>query len=142
VSTDDGWVSSRTGPHGYRTEVAVGGHTIVADEPKSVGGGDGGPSPYDYLLAALGACTSMTLRMYANRKGWPLEEAVVRLRNARSHAADCENCETQAVGIKRLERQIELKGPLTDEQRQRLLAIADRCPVKQTIERGMKIENV
>jgi putative redox protein len=103
--------------------------------------GDGGPTPYDFLLASLGACTAMTLRMYASRKGWPLEEAVVRLRNARSHAADCENCETQAVGIRRLERRIELKGALSDDQRDRLLAIADRCPVKQTIERGIRIEN-
>src|SRR3712207_5945204 len=137
---DDGWVSARTGAGGYRTELAAGGHTFVADEPANVGGHDGGPTPYDYLLGALGACTAMTLRMYASRKGWPLEEAVVRVRNARSHAADCADCETKQVGIRRLERQIELKGALTDEQRERLLAIADRCPVKQTIERGLKIE--
>src|SRR5918998_1741194 len=88
---DDGtWLSARTGPGGYRTDVIVRGHAFVADEPASVGGSDNGPTPYDYLLAALGACTSMTLRMYASRKGWPLEEAVVRLRNARSHAADGE----------------------------------------------------
>ena|SRR3712207_80672 len=139
-ATDDGWVSARTGPGGYRTDVSVRRHAFVVDEPASVGGGDGGPTPYDYLLASLGACTAMTLRMYATRKGWPLEEAVVRLRTARSHAADCENCEKQAVGIKRLERHIELRGPLTDEQRERLIAIADRCPIKQTIERGLKIE--
>jgi putative redox protein len=139
--SEDGWVSAATGAGTYRTEVTVRGHTLVADEPKGVGGGDVGPTPYDFLLASLGACTSMTLRMYASRKGWPLEEAVVRLRNARSHAADCENCETQTVGIRRLERQIELKGALSDEQRERLLAIADRCPVKQTLERAFKIEN-
>jgi uncharacterized OsmC-like protein len=139
---DDGWLSARTGSEGYRTDVIVRGYTFVADEPASAGGTEGGPTPYDYLLAALGACTAMTLRMYASRKGWPLEEAVVRLRNARSHAADCANCDTQAVGIRRLERQVELKGPLTDEQRTRLLAIADRCPVKQTIERGVRIETV
>src|SRR5918998_3869470 len=138
---DDGtWLSARTGPGGYRTDVTVRGHTFVADEPASVGGSDNGPTPYDYLLASLGACTAMTLRMYANRKGWPLEEAVVRLRNATSHAADCENCEKQAVGIRRLERQIELKGSLTDEQRERLMAIAERCPIKQTIERGLRVE--
>src|SRR3712207_2913681 len=139
-ATDDGWVSARTGPGGYRTDVSVRRHAFVVDEPASVGGGDGGPTPYDYLLASIGACTSMTLRMDASRKGWPLEEAVVRFRNARSHAADCADCETKQVGIRRLERQIELKGALTDEQRERLLAIADRCPVKQTIERGLKIE--
>jgi putative redox protein len=139
---DDGWLSARTGSASYRTDVSVRGHTFVADEPASVGGTDGGPTPYDYLLAALGTCTAMTLRMYASRKGWPLEEAVVRLRSARSHAADCANCDKQAVGIRRIDRQIELKGPLTDEQRERLLGIADRCPIKQTIERGLHVETV
>ena len=81
----------------------------------------------------------MTLRMYANRKGWPLEDVVVRMRETPSYASDCENCETQAVGIRRIERRIELNGRLTDEQRQRLLAIADRCPIKQTLERGLEI---
>ena len=141
AAAGDGWVSARTGASGYRTDVGVRGHTLVADEPASVGGGDTGPTPYDILLASLGACTAMTLRMYADRKGWPLEEATVHLRNAQSHAEDCKNCETHAVGIRRLERRVELKGPLTDEQRARLMAIADRCPIKQTIERGLKIEN-
>jgi putative redox protein len=140
TTPDDGWVSAHTGAAGYRTDVSVREHEFIADEPASVGGADSGPTPYDYLLGALGACTTMTLRMYANRKGWPLEDAIVRLRDARVHAADCENCEKQAVGIRRIERQIELKGPLTDEQRERLLAIADRCPVKQTLERGLRIE--
>src|SRR5215208_6315258 len=118
-STDDAWVTAHTAAGGYRTDVAVREHRFIADEPLSVGGTDSGPTPYDYLLAALGACTSMTLHMYARRKGWPLEDAVVRLRESRAHAADCESCETEAVGIRRIERQIELKGPLTDEQRQR-----------------------
>jgi putative redox protein len=137
---DDGWVTAHTGAVGYRTDVGVRGHEFIADEPASVGGADSGPTPYDYLLGALGACTAMTLRMYANRKGWPLGDVVIRLRDARSHAADCANCEKQAVGIRRIERQIELKGPLTDEQRERLLAIADRCPIKQTLERGLRVE--
>jgi len=141
ATSDEGWVSATTGPSSYRTELRVRDHAFVADEPASVGGGDSGPTPYDYLLASLGACTAMTLRMYATRKGWPLEEAVVHLRNARSHAADCEDCEKQAVGIRRLERRVDLKGPLTDEQRARLMAIADRCPVKQTMERGFQIES-
>src|SRR3712207_5627819 len=97
AAPDEGWVSATTGPSSYRTELQVRGHAFVADEPASVGGGDSGPTPYDYLLASLGACTAMTLRMYATRKGWPLEEAVVHLRNARSHAADCDDCEKQAV---------------------------------------------
>ena len=136
---DAGWVTARVGGSGYRTEVTVGEHTFVADEPRSVGGGGAGPTPYDYLLGALGACTAMTLHMYANRKGWPLEAAVVRLRNARSYAEDCEQCETRAVGVRHLDRQVELRGPLSDEQRQRLLAIADRCPVKQTLDKGIAI---
>jgi uncharacterized OsmC-like protein/catechol 2,3-dioxygenase-like lactoylglutathione lyase family enzyme len=135
---ENGWVTTRIGA-GYRTDVDVREHHFVADEPTKVGGTDTGPTPYDYLLGALGACTAMTLRMYANRKGWPLEDAIVRLRDARSYAEDCENCAKQPVGIRRIERQIELKGALTDEQRDRLLAIADRCPIKQTLERGLAI---
>jgi len=139
-AADQGWVTAHIGAAGYRTDVHVRAHEFVADEPPKVGGADSGPTPYDYLLGALGACTAMTLRMFAARKGWPLEDALVRLRDARSYAADCESCETQAVGIRRIERQIELKGPLTDEQRERLLNIADRCPIKQTLERGLRIE--
>ncbi len=137
-ASDNGWVTARVGA-GYRTDVEVREHHFVADEPTSVGGTDSGPTPYDHLLGALGACTAMTMRMYANRKGWPLEDAVVRLRDARSYADDCENCAKQSVGIRRIERQIELKGALTDEQRDRILAIADRCPIKQTLERGLVI---
>ncbi len=137
-ASDNGWVTARVGA-GYRTDVEVREHHFVADEPTSVGGTGSGPTPYDHLLGALGACTAMTMRMYANRKGWPLEDAVVRLRDARSYADDCENCAKQPVGIRRIERQIELKGALTDEQRDRILAIADRCPIKQTLERGLAI---
>jgi len=121
--------------------VRSGVHVLRADEPVANGGNDTGPGPYDYLLAALGSCTAMTLRMYATRKTWPLEDIVVRLREAQSHAADCANCETQAVGIRRIEREIELRGAITEEQRERLLQIADRCPIKQTLERGVVIES-
>jgi len=133
------WVTATTGAGSFRTEVVAAGHTVVADEPAKSGGANGGPSPYDLLLGAIGACTAMAVRMYAARKQWPLDEVVVRLRNQRDHAADCENCGTQRVGIKRIERQVEMRGALTDEQRQRLLQIADRCPVKQTLERGIEI---
>ena len=139
MSDDHSWVVAHTAADAYRTDITVGRHTFTADEPVSAGGGDTGPTPYDYLLGALGACTAMTLHMYAARKGWPLDDVTVRLRNARAYAADCENCDTQPVGVRRVERQIELSGTLTDEQRQRLLAIADRCPVKQTFERGFQI---
>ena len=133
------WVTATTGGATYRTEITIGGHTLVADEPAGAGGSDEGPSPYDLLLAAIGSCTSMTLRMYAARKGWPLEDAVVRLRNERRHASDCAECDTKRVGIRRIEREIDLHGDLTDEQRARLMEIADRCPVKQTLERGVEI---
>ena len=132
------WITARTGPDGYRTSIDAAGHTLVADE--SVASDPGaGPSPYELLLAAIGSCTAMTMRMYATRKQWPLDEVIVRLRTGRKHVEDCENCETRSVGIQQLERQIEMKGPLDDEQRQRLLLIADRCPVKQTLERGIRV---
>ena len=136
------WVTSRTSADSYRTEIMAGGHDVVADEPAAAGGANGGPSPYELLLSAIGSCTAMTMRMYAARKQWPLDEVTVRLRNGRRHAEDCANCEKSSVGIQRIERQIEMKGDLTDEQRERLLYIADRCPVKQTLERGIKVVTV
>lgn len=113
---------------------------MIADEPVHVGGADRGPSPYEFLLAALGSCTVMTLRIYADRKKWPLESAVVHLRSMRSHEKDCEDCTTTDVDIGRIERRLELDGPLTEEQRSRLAEIADRCPVKQTLSRGIIVQ--
>ena len=133
------WVTTHIDRSRYRTTVEARTHVFALDEPSDVGGTDAGPTPYEALLAALGGCTVITLRMYADRKGWPLEAARVRLRTARAHEPDCEICESEEVGPQRLERQIELEGPLSDEQRQRLLTIADRCPVKQTIERGVQV---
>ncbi|HEY2379120.1 MAG TPA: OsmC family protein [Gemmatimonadaceae bacterium] len=106
-----GWLEAHldTGV-GFRTEITVRGFAFVADEPKSEGGADSGATPYEYLLGALAACTAMTLRMYAKRKAWPLEDVIVRLREARSHSADCANCETEAVGIRRIEREVDLRG--------------------------------
>jgi uncharacterized OsmC-like protein len=115
---------------------------LVADEPTSVGGADAGPTPYDYLLAALGGCTAMTLRMYADRKDWPLESVTVRLSQDRIHATDCEECETEEGRIDRLEREIELEGPLDEKQRQRLLEIADMCPVHRTMQTEALVKNV
>ena len=135
------WVTAQAGSGGFRTAITTRSHTFDADEPLALGGTDAGPTPYEYLLGALAGCTAMTLRIYADRKKWPLESAEVRLRTARSHEVDCEHCETDPVGITRIERQIELFGPLTDEQRDRLMQIADRCPVKQTLERGVRVVN-
>jgi putative redox protein len=116
----------------YTQEITVGTHRLIADEPRPVGD-DAGPTPYDLVLAGLGACTSMTVRMYANRKGWPLERVRVTLRHSRIHAEDCADCETKKGLIDHIGREIELTGDLDDEQRQRLMNIAERCPVHQTL---------
>lgn len=122
--------------------VTVGRHSLTADEPTSVGGLDRGPAPYDYLLAALGACTSMTLRLYADRKNLPLERTVVHLTHSKIHAQDCTECETQTGKIDRIERRIELHGKLDEPTRKRLLEIADKCPVHQTLTRDNQIITV
>lgn len=132
-------VEVRVGRSGFRTEISARGHTLVADEPLTFGGTDEGPTPYDYLTAALGACTAMTIRMYADRRGWPLEGVTVRLMHSRVHEKDCEHCEAQSVGIDQISRRIELSGELTEEQRAGLLRIADRCPVGQTLARGVRV---
>ena len=129
----DNRVLARTGRKGYQTEIIANGHRLLADEPIAVGGADTGPPPYDYLVAALGACTGMTLRMYADRHQWPLESVVVRLKHQKVHAADCAQCETKSGKIDTIEREIEIEGALDREQRQRLLEIADRCPVHRTL---------
>jgi putative redox protein len=118
---------------GLAQEIETGRHRLVADEPVEAGGTDTGPSPYELLLAALGACTSMTLSMYAQRKHWPLERVTVRLRHDKIHAKDCAECETKEGMLDRIEREISLTGPLDAEQRERLLAIANRCPVHRTL---------
>jgi putative redox protein len=116
----------------YTQEITVGSHRLVADEPRPLGD-DTGPNPYDLLLAGLGACTSMTVRMYANRKGWPLERVRVTLRRSRIHAEDCADCETTRGMLDQIDREIELTGDLDDTQRQRLMEIAEHCPVHQTL---------
>ena len=116
-------------------------HQLMSDEPQSTGGQGLGPSPYDLLLMALGACTSMTLRMYARHKGLALEDIEVRLRHERIHADDCEHCEESAGRIERITRELTLNGDLTEAQRRRLLEIADRCPVHKTLEGRPRIES-
>jgi putative redox protein len=118
---------------GFAQEIFTGSHRLRADEPTAVGGTDTGPSPYDLLLAALGSCTSMTVAMYARRKGWPLEHVRVWLRHSEIHASDCTDCETKEGLLDRIERDIHLAGPLKTEQRSRLLEIANRCPVHRTL---------
>ncbi len=139
VQRDATWVSASVAAGGYRADLSTRGHRFIADEPRELGGTDAGPTPYELLLGALAACTAMTLHMYADRKRWPLDRVVVHLRSVRAHAADCATCESEAVGVGQLERDVELVGELTAEQRARLLFMADRCPVKQTLERGLHI---
>ena len=134
------WITASVGPTGYRTEISAGEHRFFADEPIVLGGTGTGPSPYEILLGALGSCMAMTLRMYADRKRWPLHGVRIHLRTGQAHEKDCERCETEEVGLPRIARRIELVGPLTDEQRDRLHQIADRCPVKQTLQRGLVVE--
>jgi putative redox protein len=136
------WISATVGASGFRADVQAGPHAFIADEPIPLGGTGLGPTPYELLLGALSSCMAMTLRMYADRKKWPLQSVTIQLRTDRAHEKDCEQCETAEVGPPRIARRIELAGPLTDEQRTRLLQIADRCPVKQTLERGLKVEPV
>lgn len=125
-------VVSESGTGTYTQRIAAGRHRLIADEPSPIGD-DAGPTPYDLLLAGLGACTSMTVRMYANRKGWPLESVRVTLRHARIHAEDCAECETKKGWISHIDREIELVGDLDADQRERLMGIAERCPVHQTL---------
>jgi len=132
-------VSVSTG-EGYRTEIVAGRHRLVADEPLSMGGTDNGPDPYGLLLAGLGACTSITLRMYADHKQWPLENVDVHLNHRKIHAKDCEDCETSTGKIDLIDREIELSGPLDTSQRERLLEIANKCPVHRTLTSETLIE--
>ena len=115
-------------------------HSWVADEPKSMGGNNLGPDPYEHLLAALGTCTSMTIRMYANRKGWPLDDVQIQLNHSREHGADCDECDTKPARIDVLSRTIRLEGALDAVQRARLLEIADRCPVHRTLVGELRID--
>jgi uncharacterized OsmC-like protein/pimeloyl-ACP methyl ester carboxylesterase len=130
---------TETGGGKFQQSVVIGPHRLVADEPVAAGGLDSGPGPYDLLLSALGACTSMTMRLYAEHKKLPLERVSVTLSHAKVHAQDCEECETKEGKIDRIERAITMTGNLSDEQRARLLEIADKCPVHRTLHSEVNI---
>jgi putative redox protein len=117
----------------FEQSVIAGQHRYLADEPISAGGNGSGPSPYEYLLAGLGACTAMTIRLYADLKKIPLDRVAVLLRHDKIHAADCAECETREGKIDRIEREVTLEGELSTEQRARLMEIADKCPVHRTL---------
>ena len=125
---------------GFAQEVEIGSHELYADEPVSYGGTDTGATPYDLLLAALGTCTSMTIGLYARQRKWPLENITVSLRHSKIHAKDCDDCETKEGKVDRIEREIHLDGSLTEEQRTKLMEIADRCPVHQTLTSEINIK--
>ena len=127
---------------GYlKQQITAGNHTLIADEPREAGGSDAGPDPYSLLLGALGACTAMTLQIYARRNEWPLERVEVSLRHSRIHAADCSDCATAQGKIDQIERYISLSGPLTGEQKSRLLEIAQHCPVHKTLTSEISIKD-
>jgi putative redox protein len=138
---EDGEVLVRESGEGrFTQQILAGGHRLSADEPPAVGGDNRGPTPYGLLLAGLGACTSMTLRLYADRKGWPLERVTVRLKHDKIHAQDCESCETTEGRIDHIARELTMEGPLDADQRRRLLEIADKCPVHKTLHSEVVIE--
>jgi putative redox protein len=135
-------VVTESGARPYGQRITAGGHQLIADEPAAIGGADSGPTPYDLLLAGLGACTAITVRMYADRKGWPLRQTTVRLRHQRIHAKDCASCETTLGQLDQIERELQFEGELTDEQRARLMDIAERCPVHRTLESEVLVSTV
>jgi putative redox protein len=126
---------------GFAQEILAGEHRLVADEPLSAGGTDTGPTPYELLLAALGACTAITVTMYAERKKWPLDGIVVRLSHSKIHAEDCFQCQTEAGFLDRIDREIELAGSLSPDERVRLFEIAEKCPVHRTLTSEINIRS-
>ncbi len=123
----------------YRQEIIAGDHVVWADEPVNIGGDDTAPSPYELLLGALGACTSITLSMYAQRKKWDLRKVSVDLEHSNDYRQDCEHCADGEVRLDHITVRLSLEGDLDDAQRKRLMEIAERCPVNQTLRRGMHI---
>jgi uncharacterized OsmC-like protein/pimeloyl-ACP methyl ester carboxylesterase len=139
LESAEGEVTARTWSSGFRTEVRIGPHALTADEPASFGGTDAGPSPYGLLAAALATCTTMTLKMYASHKKLDLESATVRVTHGKVHAKDCADCESEGGKIDEFRRELSLTGELTDEQRKRMLEIADKCPVHRTLHGEVKV---
>jgi|SRR5699024_111681 len=126
----------------YKTTLTAGKHELIADEPDTVEGGqDSGPDPYDYLLMALGSCTVMTVKMYARRKEWPLEDLFVELKHQKKHEQDCEDCDNPNSKIDVIEKELVMEGALSEEQLDKLLEISKKCPVHRTLLGDIKIES-
>tara|TARA_R100000935_G_C2836293_1_gene168299 strand:- start:228 stop:1445 length:1218 start_codon:yes stop_codon:yes gene_type:complete len=126
-------VIAHLGPEGFTTQIKAGRHNLIADEPEKLGGNDFGPNPYEYVSAGLAACTSMTIQMYAKRKGWKLDSVDTQVNYGREHAVDCEKCEDTGTKIDTFKRELIIKGDLDSKQRSRLLEIANKCPVHKTL---------
>ena len=139
LTTNDDDVFATTAIDAFRTDMRVAGHALVADEPASLGGENAGPTPYDLLAAALASCTTMTLKMYATRKELALRSISVRVRHGKVHAKDCNDCETTVGKIDTFERDIAFEGQLSEAQIERLLQIADMCPVHRTLHSEIKV---
>ncbi len=125
----------------YKTVLNAGNHEIIADEPERAGGKDLGPDPYDLLLMSLGTCTVITLRMYAERKQWPVDDIYMELRHFRDHARDCDECEDPKAKIDKIEKEVIVEGDLSDEQMDRLLEISNKCPVYRTLQGDIEIHS-
>ncbi len=126
----------------FTTTLTAGTHELLSDEPTSVDGGkDQGPDPYDYLLMSLGSCTLMTIKMYANRKGWELDDIYMELRHNKRHDEDCQDCENPQSKIDVIEKEVILEGDLSDEQLDKILDISKKCPVHRTLIGDIKIES-
>jgi putative redox protein len=135
-------VSVESASPDFLENISAGRHSLQADEPLSAGGQDAAPSPYELLLAALGACKVVTLRMYAKRKGWPLQGVQLTLSHEKVHAEDCANCERPGSLIDRIDLRVKLVGQLSAEQRQTLLAIAEKCPIHRTLTSQVQIHTL
>ncbi len=134
-----GQISAKIERGHYETTISNGRQTITADEPASLGGTDLGPTPYDYLLAGLGSCICITVRMYADRKEWPLESIEVKLSQERVHHADCQDCESDKGFVHIIEKEVILEGDLDEKQRARLMEIVGKCPVHRTLQNEIVI---
>lgn len=121
------------GGQNYKTVMTAGNHELIADEPEKAGGCNQGPGPYDYLLMALGSCSVITMKMYADRKEWPVEDIFIEMRHSKVHAEDCEDCDNPNAKIDRIEKEIVVKGDLSEDQLNRLLEISKKCPVYKTL---------
>lgn len=138
-NSDKKIVHIHLGSENYETVMTAGNHELISDEPEKVGGKDLGPDPYDYLLMSLGSCSVITMRMYADRKEWPVEDIYIELRHFKDHADDCEDCDDPKARIDKIEKEIIIKGDLSDDQIERLLEISKKCPVHRTLLKDIEI---